>query len=82
MRKERAKQIAEELNKTERWHSHGTGISMEVLRRDLKMIIDDLEQAPERWAMVKQYDGLLFDYMVKLGSRGVLHTAGRYLPFM
>lgn len=82
MRKKRAKEIAEELNKTERWHSHGTGISMEVLRRDLKMIIDDLEQAPERWATVKQYDGLLFDYMVKLGSRGVLHTVGRYLPFM
>ncbi len=80
-RKKRAKEIAEALSKTEKWHSHGTGISMEVLRRDLNLVIDDLEKEPERWAIVRQYDGLLSDYMAKRGHQLVLHTVGRYLPF-
>jgi hypothetical protein len=81
MRKQRAVEIAEQLNDTKTWHSHGTGISMEVLSRRLKLVIEDLEQKPERWELVKQYDGLLVDYMAKRGVRGVLHTVGRYLPF-
>lgn len=32
MRAERAEDIARELNNTEKWHSHGHGISMEVLQ--------------------------------------------------
>jgi hypothetical protein len=40
MRKERASSIARELSNTERWHTHGYGISMEVLRRNLKLVID------------------------------------------
>ena len=81
-RKQRAKEIAEALSETDKWHSHGTGISMEVLRRDLKLLIDDLEDDPERWATVRQYDGLLSDYMAKRGHQGVLHTAGRYSSFI
>ena len=82
-RKQRAKEIAETLSETERWHSHGTGISMEVLRRDLNLRIADLEADPARWKCVRQYDGLLADYMAKRGHQGVLHTVtSRYLPFM
>lgn len=81
-RKKRAREIAEALSETEKWHSHGTGISMEVLRRDLNLVIDDLEQNPAQWAGIRQYDGLLSDYMAKRGHLGVLHTVGRYLPFL
>lgn len=43
MRKARAKEIAEKLNDPQRWHSHSRGIPMAVLRRDLKLLIDDLK---------------------------------------
>lgn len=82
LRKQRAEEIARELNRTDRWHSHGYGISMAVLRRDLNLLIDDLDCNPERCNKVKQYHGLLSDYMSKRGSEGALHTVGRYLPFM
>ncbi len=81
MRKRRATTIARQLNRTERWHSHGYGISMSVLRQDLKLEIDDLDKQPTRCAVVKEYHNLLDDYMSKLGHRGVLHTAGNYAPF-
>ena len=82
MRQDRAEEIARELNNTDRWHSHGYGISMEVLRRDLNLQIDDLDDNPECCAKVKQYSGLLADYMEKRGDMGALHTVGTYLPFL
>lgn len=82
MRRERAVAIGEELNETERWHSHGTGISMAVLRKDLNLQVDDLDDDPQRRGQVKQYDGLLSDYLAKRGAQGVVHTVGRYLPLV
>jgi hypothetical protein len=82
MRAQRAEEIARELNNTERWHAHGYGISMEVLRRDLNLLIDDFDATPELGAKIKDYYGLLDDYMVKRGNAGVLHTVGQYVPFM
>lgn len=82
MRKTRAEEIARELNNTERWHSHGYGISLSVLQKDLNLQIDDLDSEPVQCERVKQYDGLLSDYMSKRRSQGVLHTVGKYLRFM
>ncbi len=82
MRRQRAEEIARALNDTDRWHSHGTGISMAILQRDLNLQIDDLDRDPTRSEQVKQYDGLLADYLAKRGNGGVLHTVGRFLPFL
>lgn len=82
MKRERASAIARELNNTERWHTHGYGISMEVLRRDLKLLIDDFGKNPTLSAKIKQYHTLLDDYMTKMRQKGVLHTVGIYRPFM
>lgn len=62
MRKRRANDIARALNKTERWHSHGHGISMAVLQNDLGLKIDDLEENSHRCCLVKDYHSLLDDY--------------------
>jgi len=80
MRQNRAETIARELNNTDRWHSHGYGISMDVLRKDLNLRIDDLGRDPERHEKVRQYDGLLSDYMPKFGHQSVLHTVRKYQP--
>lgn len=82
MRTTRAAKIAKELNKTEKWHSHGFGISMHVLVNDLDVIIDDFGAVPDLRDEIKNYYDLLDDYMAKRGNKGVLHVKGLYLPFM
>lgn len=81
MRAERAEDIARELNRTDRWHTHGRGISMEILQQDLRLKIDDFGANPTLNDCIKQYYNLLNDYVIKRGNTGVLHTAGTYLPF-
>lgn len=81
MRVERAAAIAETLSNPDKWHSHGYGISMEVLRRDLNLKIEDFDKDPDLGKEVKSYHNLLDDYMTKRGNEGVVHTRGRYLPF-
>ncbi len=82
MRTARASTIAKQLNDTEKWHIHGYGISMEVLRRDLKLIIDDFGGNNILNEPLRDYYSLLDDYMLRRGDRGVIHTQGVYLPYM
>lgn len=82
MRKERTWQIANALCDTERWRVHGHGISMEVLRRDLNLIIDDFEDDARLSSKIRGYHSLLSDYMSKMGHAGVMHATGTYQPFM
>lgn len=77
MRKARAKEIAEKLNDTQRWHSHSRGIPLTVLRRDLKLLIDDLAEDSSLGPAVQGYYHLLKDYSFKRGYRVVLHTRER-----
>lgn len=84
MRKQRASIIAKELNRTERWHTHGIGIPMEVLRKDknLKLKIEDFDKNPKLCDIIKNYNSLLDDYMMKRSHKGVIHAIGSYIPFM
>ncbi len=67
MKKKRAREIAHQLNDTSRWHSHGRGISMEVLRRELKLQVDDVEDHPDLQRALADYRSLLYDYRAKRG---------------
>lgn len=82
MKQGRAEMIARQLNNTDKWHTHGHGISMEVLRRELKLKIDDYGKDRALNDPIEHYHGLLQDYMRRRGSPGVIHTPGAYLPFM
>lgn len=82
MRKERASTIAKELNNTEKWHTHGHGISKDVLEKDLKLLIIDFGQYPDLSSGIRNYHNLLVDYMGKRANKGVIHVAGSYLPFI
>jgi hypothetical protein len=81
MREQRATEIAEGLNDTERWHVHGHGISMDVLRKDLNLKIDNFGENANLDKMIRSYYDLLDDYMIKRGNKGVLHMDGLYQPF-
>ena len=76
MRTERAEQIARLLNDTDRWHSHGYGISMEVLRTDLKLRIDDFGKNKSMSDAIRNYHELLQDYLSKRGIIMAIHAEG------
>lgn len=80
MKIDRATEIADKLNDTKKWNSHGRGISMHVLRRDLKLEIEDFGQDRELTACIRVYYKLLRDYMAKRGHRWVVHTREHYRP--
>lgn len=81
MKEARAEAIANELNDPEKWHSHGYGISMDVLRKNLKLLIDDFDADPNMGSQIRDYHGLLFDYLMMRGIMGVLHADGQFVPF-
>ena len=82
MKMERAEKIAEELNKTDRWHIHSRGISMATFQNDskLKLKIDNFADDSELNEKITYYYKLLGDYMMRRGHRGVIHTAKVYVP--
>lgn len=81
MRKDRAADIARKLNETNRWHSHSRGIPMDVLRRDLKLLIDDFREDASLGPVIPGYYHLLKDYAIKRGNMVVLHTRERYFGY-
>jgi hypothetical protein len=82
MREQRAEEIATALNDTDRWHSHARGISMQVLRDDLNLKINDLDDNHRLRDSVRAYYRLLKDYMGKLGHQGAVHTRNQFVPLM
>jgi len=79
LREQRAVEVAEGLmGHTGRlkWHSHGRPISMETLRRDLKLKIDDFGEDAELSQGIKVYYQFLADYMGKIGVYAAVHTSG------
>ena len=81
MKTRRAVEIARFLNRTEQWHSHGRGISMEVLRRDVRLQIEDFGSKASLNDKVRRYYRLLMDYKMKRGhGPGILHWREHYVP--
>lgn len=79
LRKKRANEIARMLNNTDRWHSHGRGIPMSVLRQDLNLKIDDFGANPALSSAIRGYYRLLMDYWLKAsGHQGFIHTLGQW----
>jgi hypothetical protein len=79
MKKKRAREIAEKLNDPDKWHTHGHGISMAVLKsREIKLLINDFEEKPELHQQIRDYWALLADHMKKMKAAGVIHTKSSY----
>ena len=79
MRSARATRIAKRLNDTDRWHSHGYGISMDVLTRDLNLKIDDFGADSELSSVIRGYHQLSDDYLTKRRIFMALHVHGRFM---
>ena len=78
MRKERAREIAQMLNDARRCNSHGIGINIDRLRRDLNLRIDDFGEIEELNEAIRSYHKLLTDYMQKRAQGAIVHTRTSY----
>jgi membrane-bound ClpP family serine protease len=74
MKKERAEQIARILLDTDRWNSHGRGISMAVLQNAIQLQIDDFGQDDILKTRIRNHCKLVQDYAGKMGKTSFLHT--------
>ncbi len=77
-RESRAEAIATILSDNERWHSHGRGISMETLRSELNLKIDDFGARNDLSGSVHDYHRFLWDYMRREGITHFVHSAGYF----
>jgi Serine dehydrogenase proteinase len=80
MKIKRAQEIGDSLNNTKKWSSHARGISMQVLRNDLNLQIEDFGAKQELNKCVREYYKLLRDYMTKRAHRWVIHSHQNYVP--
>jgi hypothetical protein len=79
MREARAAQIAKNLNDTRKWRSHARGLSIDVLRADLNLMIANFGDDPELNKLVRSYYRLLQDHMSGKGHSVALHTREGFL---
>jgi len=80
MRVKRAEEIAKTLNKIDKWNSHGRGIHMAVLRRDLKLLIRDFVETDGLSDCIKDYHRLLQDYLSTVRHSWVVQTRKQFTP--
>ena len=80
LRKSRARAIAKKLSNPDLWHSHGRGISKEVLSQDIKLEIDDFGENAKLNDAIRAYCKLLRDYMEHVQHIAVLHRRESYVP--
>lgn len=80
MRKQRALEIGNKLCDTDKWYCHGRGISMQVLKRDLNLRIEDIDEKPEIKVALDNYYELLENYLGTIRAKGALHTLDLLVP--
>lgn len=78
MKEERARAIATLLNNPERWHSHGRAIDRKTLREEVDLKIDDLEADQVLYSHIRDYFGLLNDYMRREKWALFIHSRGYF----
>ncbi len=73
-KKERAKEIAEKLNDTKIWHSHGRSIGIDCLRKILRLEIEDYTNDKELRELIRGYNEMLIGYILRMGLKTFFHS--------
>jgi hypothetical protein len=81
MKEARAAEIAAKLNDTKKWRSHGRGLSLEVLDKDLNLIVEDFGNNADLNRKVRSYYRLLQDYMIGKGQNIAIQTRKNFVSF-
>lgn len=80
-KKQRAEEIATELGKNKRWHSHERMISRDTLTldADLRLKIEKIEEIPGLFPIFDEYVELLKDYIQREQFSTFVHTRRYFL---
>jgi hypothetical protein len=70
----RAKEIAKELGNNKLWHSHGRSIGVAALTHILKLKIDDYSSDKVLKSLIREYNDLICQYILRNGSEAFLHS--------
>lgn len=81
MREQRAAKVAETLNDTKRWRSHGRGLSIGVIEKALELQVENFGTNVELNRRVRAYYRLLQDYLVGRNHTRLLHGGNTFLSF-
>jgi hypothetical protein len=81
MRERRASAVAKTLNDTKRWRSHGRGLSIDIIERELKLQVENFGSNTELNRRVRAYYRLLQDYLASRNHTRLLHSAKTFLSF-
>lgn len=74
MKQDRADKIARMLSDPERWHSHGRGIDIFTLRKELHLQIEDFSEKEELRESISHYFALLANYVARQQMTIFVHT--------
>lgn len=78
MKEQRAAKIATLLNDTKKWKTHGRGLSIEVVRKELFLVVEDFGSNAALNKALRSYYRLLQDYMMRRGHNLVIQTPENY----
>jgi hypothetical protein len=79
MKRARAEQIAQKLNDTDLWNSHGLGINRARLEREVGLKIKDFSKNKQLNDCLRDYHRLFVDYMTKTSHNGAIHTRNGFV---
>ena len=77
-KQQRAEEIAKTLGDNKLWHSHGRMIGPDTLRDVLRLKIDDYSTNGELQQLIRSYNDLLIQYIVREGYSYFLHCRNGY----
>ena len=70
----RAQEIAQVLGDNKIWHSHGRSIDIEALTKVLKLKIEDYSVDPVLRPLIRDYNDLICEYILRNSSQAFLHS--------
>lgn len=73
-KEERAKDIAKDLGDNKLWHSHGRSIGVAALTNILKLKIEDYSSDTVLKPLIREYNDLICQYILRNGSEAFLHS--------
>jgi hypothetical protein len=73
-RMQRAEAIASKLSNNSIWHSHGRSLGIKTLTEVLKLKIEDYSSEDELRDLVRNYNDLICEHILRLGLKVFLHS--------
>jgi len=78
-KEQRASRIATLLSNNNRWKTHARPINMEILRTEIRLIINNFSDDKQLDNLISSYYNYIMDYVQKYGGKFCFHTRRRFV---